>query len=65
MPKEHFDAGPLDNTQYPNLWPREEALPGFRYFMENTYQQLQEISLQIVAAIEVGLGLEPGALVER
>lgn len=33
--------------------------------MENTYEELQEISLRIVAAIEVGLSLEPGALVGR
>ncbi|KAK2606644.1 hypothetical protein N8I77_005378 [Diaporthe amygdali] len=63
--REHFDAGPLDDTQYPNLWPREDALPGFRDFMEHTYQQCQEISLRIVAAIEVGLGLQPRALVRR
>lgn len=33
--------------------------------MEKTYQELQNISLQIVAAIEVGLSLEAGALVSR
>lgn len=63
--QEHFDAGPLDDAQYPNLWPREDALPGFRSFMESTYEELQGISLLIVAAIEAGLSLEPGALVGR
>ena len=63
--QEHFDAGPLRDTEYPNLWPREDALPGFRQFMEETYSICQEVSLQLMAAMELGLNLEPGTLVDR
>ncbi|CAN8105226.1 unnamed protein product [Discula destructiva] len=63
--REHFDAGPLYDERYPNLWPREAALPGFQGFMEDAYEACQHESLKIIAAIEVGLGLEPDTLVDR
>lgn len=40
-------------------------MPGFRGFLGETYQACQEASLKIIAAIELGLGLQSGALVER
>lgn len=63
--QEHFDCGPPNDKEYPNLWPPEDALPGFRHFIETTYDQLQDHSLKIISAMEVGLDLEAGTLVDR
>lgn len=63
--QEHFDAGPLDDPYYPNKWPRQDAAPGFREYVEDTYEACQKLSLEIMAAIELGLGARPGTLVER
>jgi isopenicillin N synthase-like dioxygenase len=62
--KEHFDCGPRDDFEYPNLWP-DGDLPEFRIFMEDYFELCQKISLQIMEALEVGLRLPKGALVER
>lgn len=40
-------------------------MPGFREFFETAYEACQKVSLRIIAAVEVGLDLEPGALVDR
>ncbi|KAM3064947.1 hypothetical protein ACMFMF_011563 [Clarireedia jacksonii] len=61
----HFDAGPLNDSEYPNKWPRENAAPGFRLFLEETYQVCQAISISIMACMEMGLDLAPGTLVQR
>lgn len=63
--REHFDAGPLDDALYPNRWPDARALPGFRERITSHYQSCQAVSLQIIAAIEVGLGVPEGSLVGR
>ncbi|KAK9414989.1 putative Oxoglutarate/iron-dependent oxygenase [Seiridium unicorne] len=63
--REHFDAGPMNDPVYINKWPREDAAPGFREFMEETYGAFQGVSLAIMACVEMGLGLQPGTLVRR
>lgn len=63
--QEHFDAGPPNDTQYPNKWSREEDLPGFQTLIENCYDTFQDVSLQILTAVEVGLKLVPGTLIGR
>lgn len=63
--REHFDAGPLEDGLYPNRWPDARALPGFRESLSRHYRCCQHVSLQIIAAIEVGLGLPAGSLVDR
>lgn len=50
--------------QYPNKWP-EDALPEFRPLMEEIYERLQNLSIDIMRALELGLELSPGALVQR
>ncbi|KAI9751562.1 MAG: electron carrier [Chaenotheca gracillima] len=62
--REFFDAGPATDKQYTNKWPTED-LPGFQPLMERCYNHLQDASLQIVEAMEVGLKLERGTLVDR
>ncbi|RYP33162.1 hypothetical protein DL767_004866 [Monosporascus sp. MG133] len=63
--KEHFDCSFRDDTEFPNLWPSESALPGFRPFTEQAYEDLQNLSLCVIHALEIGLSLPPGTLVER
>lgn len=63
--KEHFDAGPLADSEYANKWPRDDALPGFELFMGTTYNIFQETCLTIMEAMELGLGLEAGTLGDR
>ena len=50
--------------QYPNKWP-EDAFPGFRPLMEESYKRLQAVCMEIMKALEVGLKLSSGALVQR
>lgn len=63
--QEHYDAGPPNDTLYPNAWPSEQELPGFQAVIEKCYAMLQDTCLQIMAAMEIGLKLTPGALVSR
>ena len=46
---------------FPNQWPGETDLPGFRSFLESYFDLLQEASLQIMQALEIGLQLPPGS----
>ncbi|KAI6354316.1 hypothetical protein MCOR25_008670 [Pyricularia grisea] len=62
--REHFDAGPKDDTQFPNRWPSDEEAPGFREKATKHYETCRSVALQILEAIEVGLDL-PGIFVER
>jgi len=63
--QEHFDAGPASDTEYPNKWPNETDLPGFRCFMETCIEFCQNASMKILEAMEVGLHLPSGLLVNR
>ncbi|KAI1758015.1 oxidoreductase [Xylaria castorea] len=63
--REHFDAGPIGDTLYPNRWPRDEVMPGFQSFMEETYNVCQSKCLEIMKAVELGLHIEPDTLVQR
>lgn len=62
--QEFYDAGSADDTQYPNKWPTED-LPTFQPVMEKCYVYLQDVSLKIMEAMEVGLQFSPGTLVNR
>ncbi|KND86888.1 Flavonol synthase/flavanone 3-hydroxylase [Tolypocladium ophioglossoides CBS 100239] len=63
--REHFDAGPPGDTEFPNKWPSEDELPGFQKLIESCYLQFQNICLDLMSAMEVGLDLPNGTLVER
>ncbi|KAF2420958.1 putative gibberellin 20-oxidase [Tothia fuscella] len=51
----------------PNRWPSEDDLPGkqFRTLMEKCYDVFQATCIQLMEAMELGLKLPKGALVER
>ncbi|TLS25368.1 hypothetical protein PpBr36_06901, partial [Pyricularia pennisetigena] len=63
--REHFDAGPLDDSQFPNLWPDEDDVPGFQETIAKHYRACQKVARQLMAALEIGMGLSPGVLVDR
>ncbi|KAI0866742.1 putative gibberellin 20-oxidase [Xylaria cubensis] len=63
--REHFDAGPPGDEQFTNRWPEDARHLGFRNRMESLYVELQQISEQIISAIEMGLGLPQNQLVSR
>ncbi|KYK57401.1 Major facilitator superfamily [Drechmeria coniospora] len=63
--REHFDAGPPGDVEFPNKWPSDDVLPGFQKLMESCYMQLQGVCLEIMSAMEVGLDMPTGSLAER
>jgi isopenicillin N synthase-like dioxygenase len=63
--QEHFDCGPPGDQEFPNVYPSEEALPGFQEFIERYYEFAQRLSLDIMRACEVGFDMPNNALVGR
>lgn len=57
--------GPVGDVEFSNLWPREDALPGFRSWMEHYFATSQRLSLQLMRALEVAMALPAGALTDR
>ncbi|CAO2656556.1 Nn.00g053590.m01.CDS01 [Neocucurbitaria sp. VM-36] len=60
--KEHVDIGPFEDKEYPNRWPKEEDLPGFRKMIKKCYDLFQRTSLEIISAMELGLELPQAPL---
>ncbi|KAF9895218.1 isoleucine-tRNA ligase [Aspergillus nanangensis] len=58
--KEHYDCGPPQDTLFPNLWPDERLVPGFRTSIESFFVQTEKIGMHLMAALEVGFGLPTG-----
>lgn len=44
---------------YPNRWPENKDLLGYRPFMEHFYNQCHNVHLNLLGALAVGLGLRP------
>ncbi|KAL9020094.1 MAG: hypothetical protein Q9180_008657, partial [Flavoplaca navasiana] len=63
--QEHFDQGSTKDLKYPNRWPHEHVLPGFREFMESWYDKMEAVAGHLMAALEQAFGLPPGALLDR
>jgi isopenicillin N synthase-like dioxygenase len=62
--KESFDQGPAVDELYPNRWPDETDLPGFREFAQDFYEQCHRAHQSILEAISLGLGLSSTFLVD-
>ncbi|TQS32450.1 hypothetical protein Golomagni_07229 [Golovinomyces magnicellulatus] len=60
--KESYDLGPVDDNMYPNRWPDESDLPGFRSAMESFYLHCNEVHLNLLRALEQGTNLGSGFL---
>ncbi|EOD48392.1 putative gibberellin 2-oxidase protein [Neofusicoccum parvum] len=63
--KEHLDVGPLEDKEYPNRWPSEEALPGFRAWIETYFNKGREISLELMEALEIATDSPKGYFTDR
>jgi len=61
MIQEHFDQGSEHDETFPNKWPSDDKLPGFRSFMEQFYKSSERVSLQLLQALEESLKLPRGA----
>ncbi|KAJ1718535.1 hypothetical protein LPJ61_006580, partial [Coemansia biformis] len=48
----------------PNLWPREEAIPGFRSTLQEFFAKAQALSEQLVRLVAEALGLPPDVLLD-
>lgn len=57
-------GGPADK-EYPNVWPAETEISGFRSFMEQYWQKSHEIALDVLGALELALELPAGSFVNR
>ncbi|KAL9019972.1 MAG: hypothetical protein Q9185_002762 [Variospora sp. 1 TL-2023] len=62
--KESYDQGPADDKLYPNRWPDEDDVPGFRSVAEAFYERCHQAHQNILRALSVGLGLSPTFLVD-
>jgi isopenicillin N synthase-like dioxygenase len=49
----------------PNVWPSDEALPGFRRTMEGYFAHVAGIAMRLVRLLAMSLGLQPGALDDK
>jgi isopenicillin N synthase-like dioxygenase len=63
--QESYDLGPPEDLAFPNVWPEEVDMPGFRSFMERYFKRCQEICRNIIAAIEFGLDVASGVLGDK
>jgi len=63
--KELFDVGPDEDVEYPNRWPQEDAIPGFRSYMLTTFRKFERLNAELLRALEVGMQLPPGTFTER
>ena len=57
--------GSKDDRLYPNRWPRQELLPGFRRHMEGLFDNMEHVSLLIMSALELALNIAPGSFANK
>ncbi|MCJ1226782.1 hypothetical protein MMC12_003436 [Toensbergia leucococca] len=60
--KETFDQGPRNDPLFPNIWPAESDIPGFRPFMETLFEAFHSIHMNILHSLELSLQLPPSRL---
>ncbi|KAF4552920.1 Non-heme dioxygenase in morphine synthesis N-terminal-containing protein 3 [Elsinoe fawcettii] len=63
--REHFDQGSEHDLLYPNRWPDENDLPGFRLLAESAYRALHKVRNTILEALELSFDLAPGSFTAR
>ena len=57
--QESYDQGPVEDAMYPNRWPDDADLPGFRSSMESFYDDCHNAHRNVLRAIAMGFGLKP------
>lgn len=63
--REHFDMGSAEDREFCNHWPGEGRLSGFREFMESCFDRLAAVTLNILKALELALGIPHGSFTAR
>ncbi|KAL5003009.1 hypothetical protein BDV10DRAFT_64972 [Aspergillus recurvatus] len=63
--KESFDLGPENDPLYPNIFPGDSILPGFRPFIQSFYAQCQALHLTLLSAIALSLNEDAPFLSDR
>ncbi|KAK7990331.1 hypothetical protein PG990_014611 [Apiospora arundinis] len=63
--KEHFDIGMVTDTEFPNMWPSDNSLPGFRLWLEGYFDKSQQIALELMRALETAMGMSSHVLTDR
>lgn len=63
--QEHFDLGCPSDDEFPNRWPSEADIPGFRQLSGSAYSALQRASKMIMEALEMAFDLRGGSLTSR
>ncbi|KAK6829434.1 hypothetical protein PG987_010018 [Apiospora arundinis] len=60
--KEHFDIGRSDDKEFPNLWPSESAIPGFKEWTEQYFRNAEQITLDLLSALDMAMTMPDGTL---
>lgn len=55
--------GSANDKIFPNIWPHEKDLPGFREFLETYYQLCNKVHIRLLKALAVGLDIDEMCLV--
>ncbi|KAL9006071.1 MAG: hypothetical protein Q9188_001198 [Gyalolechia gomerana] len=63
--QEDFDQGSAKDLAYPNKWPHELVMPGFRGFMESWYEKMEQVAARLMEALEHAFQLAPGSFLDR
>lgn len=59
--KESFESGNVDDDSQPNIWFPDDALPGFRAFMEKYFECCATLVHQVLDSLSIALNVpEPG-----
>jgi isopenicillin N synthase-like dioxygenase len=53
--EKHFDHGPPKDTEFPNRWPDERELHGFRNFMEQFFEEFETFGFHLLQVLEIAL----------
>ncbi|KAI4246032.1 MAG: hypothetical protein LQ352_006476 [Teloschistes flavicans] len=57
-----MDIGPLTDRSFPNRWPPEDKIPGFRAFMEDIFSSFESVANKIMAALETAFSVPTDTL---
>lgn len=57
--------GPTTDEEFPNLWPSESAISGFREWMERYFQEAEKVTMDLLLALEMAMGAPLGSLCRR
>lgn len=63
--KETWDWGDAGDLLYPNIWPDDSILPGFRTVLERHYARSHALHLTILQAVAEAFGIPRGFFEQR